>query len=302
MAAKKEEELEEAGQATGVSIGSLPPPPTPKPEGNTPEENMYTNLYNVKTEKELQAWKELLSRMGFSEENMQEFLELASIKEQELNSNRQNPFWDTVVPLAGYEDVIIPSFQYQFDTTETTPNDCTEASIAMLINMMLKKYDPSSKEIHFSDLAMDMDKHWWKFYRTTADFKLPIIGPLPGLTPPFGARNYLQNYGKSHEPGWIADLSTYSTTDALLQNIMDGKPMMIYGVDDGIPHAVVPVGFDTATKKWIILNPGTDPGGNPQIYEEWSTQDLEKFWNDNLFEDWLPVYKPRTMITLYSNP
>jgi hypothetical protein len=143
-----------------------------------------------------------------------------------------------------------------------------------------------------------MDKQWWRFYRFTA-------GSLfPGVTPPSGAVRLLNDYGKSHEPEWTAELSALNTTNDLLQNIQDGQPTMIYGVNlsgKKLPHAVVPVGFDTAAKQWIVLNPGVDPMKNQQIYEVWSDKDIKDFWYGNRFQGF-PIFRHNTMITLYLNP
>jgi hypothetical protein len=234
-----------------ITIPQRPPPPKPTPTPTTPTSKLLQYPDKpFKDREELQDWYNAQIQIASTDQEREVLEKMYMEKRSEVPlkvspGKGKNPFWDTVVPLAGYEDVILSSFQYQEDGTETTDNDCTEAAMAMLMTMELAKYDPSSKGIRFGDLAREMDRQWWEFYR------FPAKSPLPGVTPPTGAVKLLIDYGESHEPGWTAELSPLSTTDDLLQNIMDGNPTMIYGVNltgKKLPHAVVPVGFDTATK------------------------------------------------------
>jgi hypothetical protein len=326
MASKKEKELEEKVDSTSQTPTETPMPEqtqtataTPKPQQTqTPvpapvapplllqPEDMINQLDLIETEEELQNWRNKLLGTNFSEKDLLRMQVMAWMKEKDLGLREEtdqakNPFGDTVITLSGFEDVILSSFQSQKDGTATTRNDCTEAAMAMLITMLMTRADPSSSGIRYADLARYMDDITHateKFYRFTADSR------LPGVTPPFGARNLLNDYGESHEPGWTVELSAYNTKSALLQNLLDGNPTMIYGVNTGnkLPHAVVPVGYDWVEEKWIVLNPGANPKKNEKIYQVWSDQDLYKFWSGHLMSGWIWVYRSRTMVTLYPNP
>jgi hypothetical protein len=262
-------------------------------------------LDSVETEEELRKWKEDLSSMYFSEPNVIELLIMAWEKEGELGirekkyGQAKTPFDDAVIPLSGYEDVILSSFQSQKDGTETTDNDCTEAAMAMLMTMVMTKYDSSSKGIRYADLARFMDE---KFNKLERFYRFPAESNLPGVTPAFGANTLLNDLGRTHELGWTAELSANNTTADLLQNIIDGNPTMIYGSwAKNEPHAIVPVGYDKANDKWIVLDPGRNPTGTQKVYEEWPTQALLDFWHENRFWEF-PIFRHETMITLYPNP
>ena len=187
------------------------------------------------------------------------------------------------------EDAIAQTHKWQRDSTQTTPNDCTEAAIAIIVEQALIIRGYEKPKFSFAEIARMMDK-WFFFvlYRVPAWF--PII---PGATPPGGATRFLNRLSSKLEKAekaatWQAEKSTGNSKSDLIENINKGYPTMIYGMSGSTPHAIVIAGYNTDTDEWIVL----DPGDKERI-KYWNTSKLMNFWK-GLFG----IYPARTMITI----
>jgi hypothetical protein len=201
-----------------------------------------------------------------------------------------------VVWLGGLsEDTIANTHQYQKDGNQRNPNECAVASLSMAATLAFRLQGEDYYVVHYYHVANQMDELPLGFFRI--DGNNPDGG---GATHPWGLRKAATMMGSEMVetwglPGFDVEFQANGTTDDLLENLENGNPTIIYGMNGNTPHAVVVAGYDEINDTWSLLDPAVQAP-----ISEWSTEELTSFWVGFDLSGF-PVYRDGVMITLDLN-
>jgi uncharacterized protein YukE len=215
--------------------------------------------------------------------------------------------------MAGYTEAdLLDLHQWQYDGTESTPNDCATTSMSVVINQALITLGYPGEPAQHGEMALILDsapEQIFRIYRFPAStptirINMTALGNIvvepKGAMPPSGAVAALNQLademrGAGIPSAWTAVASGNNNVGDLIDNLQNGRPTIIFGVwEDGTPHAMVLAGYDADMDTWKILDPGTRPDritGVPR-FREMDTQQLETWWGSRYF-----AYQRDTMVT-----
>jgi len=211
--------------------------------------------------------------------------------------------------LSGLTDTqLLHTHQWQYDGTQSTPNDCATTSMSMVINQTLNLLGYQGDPAQHGEMAGLLDSapgRIFRIYRVPACVPTIRLGQMViesrGAMPPGGTADALNQFANEmreagYPQAWTAEVSGHNTVDDLIDNIQNGNPTILYGVwDNGTPHAMVLAGYDASNDVWKILDPGNapDPITNAPSFLEMHTSDLEEWWGRRYF-----AYQRNTTVVL----
>jgi hypothetical protein len=215
--------------------------------------------------------------------------------------------------LAGFNEAdLLDLHQWQNDGTESTPNDCATTSMSMVINQALITLGYPGEPAQHGEMALILDsapEQIFQMYRIPAGtptirLNMAALGNIVleprGAMPPSGTLAALNQLAdEMHRAGipasWTAEASGHNNLGDLSDNLQNGKPTILYGVENGIPHAMVLAGYDADNDVWKILDPGLgpDPITNDPRFLEMDSQQLETWWGGRYF-----AYQRNTIVVL----
>ncbi len=186
------------------------------------------------------------------------------------------------------ESDLSQTHQWQYDGSQTTPNDCVVTCLAMVIHQARRLQGLSGASPAHGELARAIDSpplRTWRWYRLPPTF--PHLGKLDvrGATPPDGAVAAFNRYATLLQRGgerfeWQATRARAFSFKPLLDQLENGCPTILFGVENRTPHAVVPVGYDPRHQQWLILDPGYAMTPQNEGRFRWSSARLAAWWGE----------------------
>lgn len=186
------------------------------------------------------------------------------------------------------ENDLTQTHQWQYDGSQTTPNDCVPTCLAMVIHQARLLQRLSGTSPRHGELARAMDSpplRAWRWYRVPAAF--PHLGRLDvrGATPPGGAAAAFNRFAalrrRAGEPfEWRAACTTGNSFQQLIGQLAAGFPTILFGVENRTPHAVVPVGYAPGREQWLILDPGYAMTPQNEARFHWSCASFAAWWGE----------------------
>jgi hypothetical protein len=220
--------------------------------------------------------------------------------------------------LAEIADYFLHYFQSQ--GLGPTNNECVTTSTVMGMNMMEDRIAASLRRapvqyeanLCIEDFIRDLEGlglRGWKY-------RFPTRSPLPGMMPPWGARNALKAHAASlrrkYGRGYRIRTRSHQTVDDLIQMLEQNRVILLHGAWQkkltdrtdrylallgGMPHTMVLVGYEAAAGIWNLLNPAEpwvksrNEPHRPRLFHM-GTRQLMDFWGRKFL-----FYPPRFAVT-----